>query len=336
MEPFLARASGVRVNLLLYGSLALRGAGRLRRHFGARLEIVEAGDDDDPETLAAKFAAAEAIISVTYASDLPPAPKLRLLQLPASGHDMVELDAVPAGAAIANVYEHEVGIAEYVFAGMLEWTVGLRRRDARFRAGDWAENPRVGGATRPELKGKTIALVGYGRIGRAIAQRARAFGMWVLAATRTPRPIEPEPDALVAYGELARIVPGCDFLVVCCPLSDETEGLVDSATIALMRPEAVLFNVARGPIVDQAALYQALREGGIAGAVYASPGAGQVRPADHPFEALENVIMTPHLSGWTTGQKERRWARMIENIERLMDGRPLLNELRPAGEDHHR
>ncbi len=324
------------MKLLLYGSLARLGAERLRRHFGDRVEIVEAGDDDDPETLATKFASTQAMISLTYSARLPPAPQLRLLQLPASGHDMVALDAVPAGAAVANVYEHEVGIAEYVFAGMLEWTIGLKGRDARFRAGSWAENPRVGGATRPELSGKCIALVGYGRIGRAIARRARGFEMAVLAATRTPRPLEPEPDALVAYAELGRIVPDCDFLVVCCPLSEATEGLVDAATIALMRPEAVLFNVARGPIVDQEALYQALRERSIAGAVldawyhYATAGESEVRPADHPFEALDNVIMTPHLSGWTSGQQERRWARMIENIERLLDGRPFLNELRPA------
>ncbi len=324
------------MKLLLYGSLARLGAERLRRHFGARVEIVEAGEDDGAQALEAKFASAQAMISLSYSTRLPPAPELRLLQLPASGYDMVELDAVPGGAAVANVYEHEVGIAEYVFAGMLEWTIGLNARDARFRAGSWAENPRVGGATRPELSGKCIALVGYGRIGRAIARRARGFEMAVLAATRTPRPIEPEPDALVAYAELQRIVPDCDFLVVCCPLSEATEGLVDAATIALMRPEAVLFNVARGPIVDQEALYQALAKRRIAGAVldawyhYATPGESEVRPADHPFEALDNVIMTPHLSGWTSGQQERRWARMIENIERLIDGRPFLNQLRPA------
>ena len=313
------------------------GADALRHHLGQRVEILEIAGDEPDEGLAVKFYASEAMISLSYNAEMPPAPHLRLLQIPASGYDLVDLDAVPAGAAIANVYEHEVGIAEYVFAGMLEWTIGLGGRDARFRAGDWTGNPRMDGATRPELAGKSIGLVGYGHIGQAVAGRAKAFDMRVLALTRNPRALQPEPDFLGTYAELDRVIPDCDFLVVCCPLAPETEGMIDDGRIALMKSDAVLFNVARGPIVDQSALHAALAARRIGGAVldawynYATPAAPNVAPADHPFHELDNVIMTPHISGWTTAQQERRWAKMIENMSRLIDGRPLLNVIRPAG-----
>ena len=128
------------MNVLLNGPIARQGAALLRSRFGDGLQIVEVAD---PAASAAAFATAEVLVTVELGSGLPPMPKLRLIQLPAAGLDAVDLDAVPAGCRVCNTFEHEIGISEYVLAAMLHWTVGLAGRDARFRAGSWADSPRL-------------------------------------------------------------------------------------------------------------------------------------------------------------------------------------------------
>ena len=319
------------MNILLDGPIAAAAGPRLAEHFGARARLIEADGE-----LAGGLAEAEVLVTLSWTRAAPPAPRLRLIQLPASGYDAIDLAAVPAQAAVCNVYEHEIGIAEHLMAGMLEFTMDLRRRHERFRAGDWSESPRLMGPLRPELAGKTLLLVGYGNIGRATAVRAQAFGMRVLAATRTPRGLEPKPDALVGYAELDRLLPEADFIAVCCPLSEETRGILGAAQFARMKPGAVVLNVGRGPVIDEDALWDALSKRRIAGAMidtwYRYPEAdnADVRPSKHPFHELDNIVMTPHLSGWSDGTQQRRWNVMIDNIERLLDGRPLRNVVKPA------
>ncbi|HZD26128.1 MAG TPA: 2-hydroxyacid dehydrogenase, partial [Alphaproteobacteria bacterium] len=297
------------MRILLNGAVARRGAEALRRRFGEAVELDEIGEAEEAEAVAAKFARAEVVISMSYDGGFPPAPRLKLLQLPISGLDTVDLAAVPAGASVCNVYEHEIGIAEYVFAGMLAWTVDLTGRDARFRTGDWGDSPRFGAPPRGELAGRTVGLLGYGNIGQAVARRALAFGMTVKAVTRNPRPLEPEPAFLGPYEALDDVLSGADFLVVCCPLTEATRGLVGEAELMALPDGAVLINVARGAIVDEDALYRALQEGRLGGAVldtwyqYAEPAHPDLRPSRHPFHELDNVLMTPHLSGWTEGQQ---------------------------------
>ncbi len=323
------------MNVLLFGAVAKRGADILDAHFGDRIEVTEADRGDEADALKAKFAAADVIVSTGYRSSLPPAPKTRLLQLPNSGLDDVAWDAVPEGCAVCNCFEHETGISEYVMAALLHWTVRLAASDALFKCGSWSESPQLGASFRQELSGKTIATVGYGNIGRAVAARARAFGMKIHAVTRNPRPLEPEPDWLGAMDRLDEMLPGADFAVTCCPLTPETTGIIDARRIALMKPTAVLVNVGRGRLIDEDALYEACREGRIGGAVidvwyqYASPGNEDLRPSKHSFHELDNVVMTPHLSGWTDGLMRRRFAVIAENIERLMEGRDLLHRVHP-------
>ena len=322
------------MKVVLEGALPIRGEARLRSRLGGRVELASLPDGSAEAERRAAYAEAGVVVAMQYDRSTPPAPRLRLLQTPVAGLDAVELAAVPAGAAICNVYEHEVGIAEYVLAGMLEWTVGLAGRSARFKAGSWAESPRLDGATRGELSGRTLALLGYGHIGQAVSARARAFGMRIEAMTRSPRPFDPAPDRLGGYGELGDMLERADFVVVACALSEQTRGLVDREAFRLMQPSAVLINVARGPIVDEAALYEAMRDRRIAGAVidvwyrYATPAEASVRPSQYPIHELPNVTITPHLSGWTTGAQERRFDRMADNIGRLLDGQPLLNLVR--------
>ena len=125
-------------------------------------------------------------------------------------------------------------------------------------------------------------------------------------------------------------------MVIACPLGEATRGLIGEAQLARMRASAVLINVARGPIVDEDALFTALRERTIGGAAldtwyrYPEHAGEMLRPSRHPFHELDNVLMTPHCSGWTEGVMARRFAVIADNLERLQSGRPLLNQVHPA------
>jgi phosphoglycerate dehydrogenase-like enzyme len=319
------------MNILLHGAVAKRGTAYLRQRFGNELRIDETGAEPDPEA----FAAAEVLITTGFDQTLPPAPKLRLVQLPASGLDQIDFAALPPGCKVCNAFEHDIGISEYVMAAMLQHCVDLPGRDARFRGGSWADTPQQGAAFRPELAGKTVGCIGYGTIGRAIAKRARAFGMRIMAVTRRPRLLDPEPDWIGGFGLVEALMEASDFVVVACPLTEETRSLIGPRYLAAMKTSGVLINVARGAIVDQDVLYEALKNRRIAGAVidtwYSYPSAERpgTPPAAHPFQELNNVIMTPHCSGWTERLMARRFRIVIDNIERLQEDRALINQVHP-------
>ena len=322
-----------RMTVLLNGPIAHQGAALLRRRFGDGVQIVEV---TDPAASAAAFAATEVLVTVELGSGLPPMPSLRLVHLAVAGLDAVDLDAVPAGCPVCNSFEHEIGISEYVLAAMLHRTVDLAGRSARFKAGSWAESPRLLAPFRPELAGRTVGCIGYGHIGQAVAVRARAFGMRVMAVVGRPRPLDPAPDWLGGPDQLDRLLEASDFVLIACPLNAATQGLIGAAQLARMRPDAVLINVARGPIIDEDALFAALSARTIGGAVldtwyrYPSGADTSVRPSRHPFHELDNVVMTPHGSGWTEGLMTRRFTVIADNLERLVAGQPLLNQVHPA------
>lgn len=323
------------MNILLNGAVAATGEAHLKQHFGNAVTVTMVGPEDDPGDREKKLAAAEVLVTVAFTGDMPAMPGLRLIHVPASGLDEIDLAAVPAGVPVCNAFEHDTGIAEHVMAAILQVAVDLPGRDRRFRGGSWEDSPRTGAAGRPELAGQILGCVGYGSIGRAIARRARAFDMRIVAATRSPRAVEPEPDRLVGFDRLDEVLRAADFLVVACPLNDATRGLIGAAALATMKRSATLINVARGPIVDEAALFGALRERRIAQAAidvwYRYPGEDDSapRPSSLPFHELDNVIMTPHCSGWTADLMRRRFAVVIDNIERQRAGRPLVHQVWP-------
>lgn len=274
---------------------------------------------------------AEIIVSNRLDASLPSPSGLRLWQVPAAGYEHVDFGLLPAGVAVCNCFGHEHGIAEFVMAALLARIVPLDAADRGLRAGAWLFR---GDGARGELSGRSIGLLGYGHIGREIARRARAFDMSILVANRS-RPAADEAisgywglDALEGFWGAA------EFIVASLPLLPETRSIVGAAAFARMRPDAVVVNVGRGPLVDEAALYAALSERRIAGAVidtwyrYGGPAKMGGRPADLPFERLDNIVMSPHMSGWTTGTLRRRQTTLAENAQRLMAGAPLLNPVR--------
>lgn len=183
----------------------------------------------------------------------------------------------------------------------------------------------------PELRGQTCGIAGMGAIGRALAQRARAFGMRVVASRRTIQPGDTDPDCdlLVPYSDLDTLLRESDFLVLCVPLTPETERLIGAAELAKMKPTASLLNVARGQVVDQAALVAALRDGTIAAAALDVTDPEPL-PPDDPLWDLPNLLLTPHISGAVEGYGHRATEIFIENLARYCRGEALENIVDPV------
>jgi phosphoglycerate dehydrogenase-like enzyme len=260
--------------------------------------------------------------------------RFRLLQVPGAGLDKVDLHAVPAAAFVCNAYEHEQPIAEYVLAAMLDATVGLGGLAREIPEKGWA-GAYFSRRPRRELAGCTLGLIGLGHIGRAVARRAKAFDMRVMAIAARPRPPEGDVDWMGTRETLGEMLAAADFVVVACPLDATTRGMLGAAELGRMKQTALLVNVARAEIVVEADLFAALEAGAIAGAVldpwyrYPAGPADTVTPSRLPFERLANVRMTPHASGWTAEVWQRRVRFFAENIGRLRSGRSLLNVVRP-------
>ncbi len=291
-------------------------------------------DDAREGELARALADAEAIISMDWHAG-PPAPRLKLLHLPGAGTDDIDFGAVPPTANVCNVFGHEISIAEYVLATMLETAIGVRRMDAGLRRNQW-HGSHLCGPRHGELHGRTLGIVGYGRIGREVARRATAFGMRVLACSRTAKPADEFTERISAMEGFGDLLTAADYVLVAAPLDASTRGLFDAQAFARMKSSAVIINVARGPIIDEQALYLACRERKIGGAVidvwYGYPPQGETYavPSRFPFHELDNVIMTPHASGWSEDLKARRCQGIAENLNRLARGKPLLRVVRAA------
>ena len=282
------------------------------------------------------FATAQVIIGNRFDGALPLPEGLLLYQAPAAGYDAIDLARIPDSAVVCNCFGHEHAIAEYVMAALLRRHVPLDDADRDLRRGAWTYWAGAPERAHPEMAGSTIGILGFGHIGKAIATRARAFGMRVHVANRSPLSEPGLSDKTYTLTELKPFWASADWFVVTVPLTDGTRGLVDAEAFSVMRPHAVLINVARGPVVDEQALYDALKHEQIGGAVidtwYRYPSADQpsTMPASLPFHELSNVLMTPHMSGWTTGTIRRRQQAMADNICHIMRGEPCVDVVRPA------
>jgi len=292
----------------------------------------------DEAGIVSRLADVEVLVTLVFNREMAAvAKRLKLVQVPGAGLDRIDRAAVPPTAALANAYGHEVGIAEYVIGAMLAFTRSFGRIDASLRRGAWESQWAVGSAPPPawpELAGKTLGILGYGRIGQALARRARAFDMDVCAIRRDVAGSQGDELALLGGPEaLDDVLRQADYLAVTLSLNESTRGLLGERELALLKPGAVVINVARAEIIDEDALYRALQERRIAGAAldvwYRYPKEpGVTFPARRPFHELPNVLMTPHVSGWTVGMLEARAKLIAENIERTARGEPPLNLIR--------
>lgn len=247
---------------------------------------------------------------------------LRWVQGPAAGVEMdIWWELLDRGVRVTSAAGvHAEPIAQYVMTYVSHWNRSVeahRRAQAERR---W--EPIVS----DDLTAKTLGIVGHGGIGTAVARIAKAFGMRVLALRRSP--IE-DPNVDEAFGPdgLHRMLGRSDYVVVAAALTDETRHMIDADALAAMRDDTVLVNVARGGLVDQAALERALVERTIRGAVLDVTDPEPL-PEDSELWALENCIITPHDSGPSPLADERLGALFLQNLERFVGGAPMINEIR--------
>ena len=276
------------------------------------------------------YQSADVIVGIKLEAGMPAPQALRLFHAPAAGVDAIDVAQLPAAAVLCNCFGHEDAIAEYVMTALLMRHVPIAQADADLRRQRWTFWAGRPGALRSELGQQTLGLLGFGHIAKALVQRAKAFGMRVHVANRSAV-ADARVDRAFGLDELPAFMASADAIVVTLPLTAKTTGLVGADALAAMRPDAVILNVGRGPVIDEQALYDALAQRRIAGAIidtwyqYPTPDRAECAPSKLAFGALPHVVMTPHMSGWTTGTVQRRQQTIADNIRRLEEGRELLN-----------
>lgn len=293
--------------------------------------LIPFGGQDDA-AMAALLADADVFVSGAYKAAWKPAGgRLRLIHSTGAGVDGIHFPSVPVGCVVCNVYGHERAVAEQAFMHLLALHKGLFRLDAALRQGDWLP----GQPYLPEMIGRHLLILGAGQIGQALVRWGRFLGMEVTVLTRNPAAgrVGPGVRALGGLNELSAYLPQADFVVVAIPAAPGTVDLISAREFGMMKRTACIVNVGRGPVINEEALYEALRTRRIAGAGldvwYQYPSApGQIqRPARLPFHELDNIIMTPHKP--TTETMAYRWRAIAGNIARLVSGEPLVRVVRP-------
>jgi phosphoglycerate dehydrogenase-like enzyme len=279
-----------------------------------------------------KAVGVDAIVGGRIPGGIPEGARLRLYQAPFTGYDWIKPQDLPKGAVFCNTHEHETTIAEHLLAAMLEFQIGLMREThPLMQAKSYSGRNINRGPHHLELRGTTVGIIGYGQIGREVARRCKAFDMKVMAVSRT---IREEPDLVDWYGtvdQLDTLLAASDFVICCTPGGAETRGMINAASFARMKSDAVIANVGRGEVIDEAALYDALASKRIRGGiidvwyVYPSDDDPNPWPSKFPFQKLDNIIMSPHNSAWTAAMSDRRWTFVGDNLDRLARGEPLRN-----------
>lgn len=251
-------------------------------------------------------------------------PKLRCIGVLATGYDVVDVEAASArNITVTNVpaYGSE-SVAQYTFALLLELCHRVGAHADSVRRGDWARSPDFSYRRHPltELAGKSFGIVGAGRIGRSVGRIAAAFGMTVLAYHYRQAPGTMSEDGF-EWTSLEDLLRRSDVVSLHCPLTERTNGLIDRERIALMKPTAFLINTARGKLLNEQDVADALNEGRLGGAAL---DVLSVEPPgeDHPLATATNCLVTPHIAWATIEARRRLLAVAIDNVRRFLAGEP--------------
>jgi len=286
---------------------------------------VEVYPHSSPEETLARCCDAEVAITNKVAFDIPTLdalPKLNYIGVTATGYNIVDIAAArDRGIVVTNVPTYGTpSVAQMVFALLLELTQHVGHHAETVRQGRWAESGDFCYWDYPlvELAGLTMGIIGCGRIGQAVARLAEAFGMEVIGYDALPfdgkrlgiRPVE-----------LDEVFTRSDVVSLHCPLTPDTEGLVNSARLARMKPTAFLINTSRGPLITDAELADALNEGRLAGA---GLDVLSVEPPRHgnPLITARNCLITPHIAWATRAARERLLAAAVDNLAAFVAGKP--------------
>jgi phosphoglycerate dehydrogenase-like enzyme len=253
-------------------------------------------------------------------------PNLKWVQTCGAGVDHVTCQALARTDVMFTTASgiHAECISEMVFAFILHFQRNFAKIDSYRRCRRWPEPAAIFEFfDRPELSQQTLVVVGFGAIGRRVAHIGKAFGMRVLAIQRRPEPDE-NADEVHSPDSLAELAAIADYLVLSVPLTPATRGLIGRQVLDRMKSSSVLINVARGALVDEPALIDALQRHRIGGA---GLDVFQQEPlsADHPFYEMENVVMSPHVSGATPRYDALVVRLFADNLRRYVNGQPLRN-----------
>ena len=256
-------------------------------------------------------------------------PELKVVSNYGVGYDNIDVPACAArGVAVGNTPGALTETtADFTWTLLLAAARRLAEGAAYVRAGDWTTwGPQL--LLGSDVYGSTLGIVGFGRIGQAVARRAAGFGMTVLYSSRTAASAAVEASLGAHWVELDELLARSDIVTLHCPLNDETRGLIGAAALTRMKPTAVLVNTARGPVVDQAALAAALRDGVIAGAALDVTDPEPIDPAD-PLLSLPNCLVVPHMASASVAARGRMAEMAAANLLAGVAGRALPTPVLP-------
>ncbi|MBK8987877.1 MAG: hydroxyacid dehydrogenase [Chloroflexi bacterium] len=262
-------------------------------------------------------------------------PNVRVLIVPWAGlpTQTADLLAEFPHVAVHNLHHNAAPVAETAVTLLLAAAKLTIPYDQALRRNNW--ELRYGERRAALLAGKTALILGYGAIGARVARICQAMEMRVLATKRTPPTIQPPEATIYPSANLPHLLPQADALIICLPLTTETKGLIGAAELALLPPGAILVNIGRGPIVDEAALYEGLRNGRLYAAGldvwYNYPpdetSRAQTAPANFPFHELDNVVLSPHRGGLTLDTERLRLAHLAELLNQAARGEAMGNRV---------
>lgn len=280
----------------------------------------------DAETTAHRIGDADIIfvnkVPIT-AQILDRCPSLKLICCLSTGYNVVDIHAAKAhGIPVCNVPDYgTAAVAQFTFGLLLELCHRIGHHDHVVHQGKWSSCPNFCFWDTPqtELAGKTLGIIGFGRIGKAVATIAKAFGMEVLACSRTHTP---EGALLARYVPLEELLGSSDIVSLHCPLFPETENLIDEHAIRQMKDGAILLNTSRGPVIDEQAVAHALHTGKLRGAAVDVVSKEPIEPTN-PLLHAPNCIITPHMAWAPTESRQRILDCTQRSIEAFLSGTPI-------------
>ncbi|HEY2232819.1 MAG TPA: D-2-hydroxyacid dehydrogenase [Candidatus Angelobacter sp.] len=257
------------------------------------------------------------------------AKRLRWIHSPAAAvHQLMYPELIKSSVALTNsTGVHGPVVAEHAITLLLALAKRLPQAMQYQAKHEWSQNQLWQGSPRPrEVADSTVLIIGMGSIGREFAARAKALGMRILAIRENPAKGLDGADAVYRSAQIDEVLPQADYVLLCTPVTPAATGIMNAARLSKMKPDAYLINVARGPLIDEAALLDALQHRRIAGAAL-DVFNQEPLPADSPFWFLDNILVTPHTAAVTDRLWERHYRLIVDNMKRFLAGERLLNEV---------
>lgn len=314
------------MNVVMHGSMLVpvleMAASLLPEHYKVDFLPDQPVDDKQRQI----FAEADVVVGLVLQQGWPAPARLRMWQVMAAGHDRIDTHTFPSGAVLCNCFGHEIPISEYVIQSVLHWQRPLTDAFKRMKNNDWYYHTPENFSTLRESYGRTLGILGYGMIGKEVAKRAKAFGMNVLVCNRSEVAQGDDVDGYFGIDRVAEFAAQVDFLSVSLGLAENTANIINAGLLAGMKDDAVIINVGRAGLIEEKAIFEALRDRRIRGAVldpqyhYPTAENPNAKPTNLDFASLDNALLTSHMSGGSDQLIARRSRFVADNIGRLDRG----------------